>query len=301
MLPRLAQNYARCGGLPNVEQFANLSLRCTVRMEPTNFKNLFHIQLSAKRAMSALFYHICVVILVRAKPKMNWIDTRRIVAFVANKYAVRDRAIMKRVGKAMRQDIFVRLIGENAMPEIMSCAHPFPAIVLATNINKFPESFFDGYACSTRMPSNVRRWASFDMAPSGSRDTGYGGRLTATTHAKAAGVRVWQIVTNAIAMSAHKAVGLAANNAPFAICLFRNLGFLATTTVAVAMRDFLHKKRLLSRTVNALAEGAQPTIEGGHNYNFVRSNRQATASLSTLIIPRYQEVGVCQFSKVGGF
>jgi hypothetical protein len=74
---------------------------------------------------------------------------------------------------------------------------------------------------------------------------------------------------------------------------------VTATAMAVAVGNFIHKKCLLSKTVNALAEGAQPTIRGGHNYSDVRSNRQATASLSTYIIPRLQEVGVCQFGKVG--
>jgi hypothetical protein len=57
---------------------------------------------------------------------------------------------------------------------------------------------------------------------------------------------------------------------------------------ASGANNFSHKKRLLSLTVGTLAKGAQPMTEGRHNYNFVRSNRQATASLSHSIIARLQ-------------
>lgn len=71
------------------------------------------------------------------------------------------------------------------------------------------------------------------------------------------------------------------------------------TKFTVALWANRHKKRLLSRTVNALAEGAQPTIGGGYNYNFARSNRQATASLSKLIVPQLQGEPQCQLRSLG--
>jgi hypothetical protein len=84
------------------------------------------------------------------------------------------------------------------------------------------------------------------------------------------------------------AKAFSAAKVPLCLSVIASLGrelFAASIT-----HNFGHKKRLLSRTVNALAEGAQPTIRGGHNYSFVRSNRQATASLSHSIVPQMEAI-----------
>lgn len=238
MFPGLTQNDCRCSRLDYSELLTNLFLCCSFGKEATNLKDLLHIQLAAIRRMPALLDHIGMIILHCAEPKMCGINTRRIVARVTNEQAVRYGAIMKGVGVAMRWGINLILCPKSTIAST-NCALPFPTVIRAALVNVLPKSLFGSEARSVAMSSNIGRRASLDVSPLGSCDYGNGRQFTATAHAQADWIGIGKTIAHAVAMPAHKAIGLSSDNAPLAICLSGYRSFLATTAVAVSIGNVL--------------------------------------------------------------
>lgn len=74
----------------------------------------------------AFFIHVGNVVLVGAKPQMAWIDTRRVVASMADKHSSGDSPAASFVGKSMSQEAFPPQ-NERPIPLAVSVFRPIPA------------------------------------------------------------------------------------------------------------------------------------------------------------------------------
>lgn len=90
------------------------------------------------------------VISVGAYVKMIWIHAGAIVASMANKKAIRDKANMNLIGKSVRENTCRASLGGieySPVPPSVSVPRPFPAIIRLTLRYELPKSSFN-WCCS---------------------------------------------------------------------------------------------------------------------------------------------------------
>jgi len=242
MLPAFAQNNARYRSLSHVKPLPNGCLTHAIGVKLSDLKSLGSREFAAIRAMSTLCNHIRYVIGMSAKPKVGWIDARPIVAAMANIHAIGYRAMMQFIGVTVRRCVCMHLGSKYPMPCRVSSPLPFPAFIWSALVHSFPETLFDGGDRSAGMTISETSWLPLNHSLFDSGTVCDCSRLAASTHAHAAWIRIGKVIALAIAMSAHKVVGLACDNVPFFICMFRKLGFLSASAMAVAGLDFIKGK-----------------------------------------------------------
>lgn len=90
--------------------------------------------------ISSFGHHVCNVVKVGSKEKMDRVHTGPVVAFVENVQPVRDLAIGNYPTQSVRSDSFI-VDADNAIScSLVRLAHPKPAIVRPRCCNIFPES-----------------------------------------------------------------------------------------------------------------------------------------------------------------
>jgi hypothetical protein len=121
----------------------------------------------------------------------------------------------------------------------VSGTSPQPAIVRAALVYLLPEANIEALAIVVTM--NVSNWQTLDMPISFSAPYGNGCFFATPTHAKTRGIWANGRIKGRLPITVPNdvSVGLALDALVFCIRLFRNLGLLPTTTVAVTIGDFV--------------------------------------------------------------
>ena len=92
--------------------------------------------------LALLGYFISNVVVIRSGKKMCWIAAQRIVAAVENMKTIRDRAIRKDIGDAVRVILpKVPTVAVKAVAVLVLRPLPFPAVIWAALGDSCPESF----------------------------------------------------------------------------------------------------------------------------------------------------------------
>lgn len=148
MIPALATNYPAGMGIADTVATAKLDVRPTLAGKVAHLAHVFccnlcHVVkfagLAGVSRSTPLSPHIMYVIRRRSHEQMCRITTRSIVTLVANKHAIRDRAIRKFIGHYMNAVSLVVLTSRNAIAGIANIRTPLPAIIGATAIHSLPE------------------------------------------------------------------------------------------------------------------------------------------------------------------
>lgn len=254
MLPQLAVNNRIGSGLVYAHPFCDLGRWYTRIGKPTDFLDFLGshfcrwMVLSSRAStviVSAFLGFVEHVLMICAQPKVIGIHAWRVIAFVANQNFVRNGAIVQFVRNPVRTQATLAS-ADDTVPCIICWPLPFPALIWLTWCYMFPK-FLPWRAVSFAMT-----WAKGLRLPfqRAGLEVGFGcnGRIfsaPALTHAvgvfKTSGFNPgsYAILIFARIMPIDVAEWLAFNPAVFVLCLDCYLGFLPTTAVAIAVRDFV--------------------------------------------------------------
>lgn len=200
--------------------------------------------------------HVTRIIGTRTQEKMIWIATWRIVTFMANEQAVRDRPSMNFIRDAMCS-VGATIYAQLSVALRVECTVPLPTFIRLAWGAIHPKAFVD--RCLFR-----RSVVSRDVAPGFALDISYRkvgaicelGRLTAAAHTQAARIRPLQMLILAILMTANVFGWFSAYAASLRVVHGDWLGLLPTTALAVTVRNFVRGIMGLHKNLQFLCQAA---------------------------------------------
>lgn len=271
MFPGFATNNASYGLNSNAILFCQvanpLSFRVTLADGKNNIFGEFTWFTATLARLVLMIFGLC------SQKQMGRIHTGGIVAFVANMQIIRNRAVVNLITYTMRAyrfAVYPHLAVSGWKPDRL----PFPTFVGSTNGNLFPETglnsspasvsvlmtadessrrhnFLSTATCAKAwLNSGVRlsAFVSFDISHRLGFDRivpprslfGKMGLLSTTAHTKPGRVGAFEeSVWRTLAMTLKKAHWFAFNLASLGACLLCNGSLLPTSTLAIAVGDFL--------------------------------------------------------------
>lgn len=152
---------------------------------------LFFVVVISAASRATLRNHVCRIIFSSTGEKMIRVDANWIVAFMANKHAFRDWAIMNFIAESMSIS-FPAVFTEGAISTARTSAEPLPALVRIALIHFLPETFSRrAHFLAARVVSKqVKVMTSLCHAACSVIFFSYADRLAATTHAHAARIGI---------------------------------------------------------------------------------------------------------------
>lgn len=197
------------------------------------------------KSRPALGDHIVNVIHLCAEEQMRWIDTRWVVAFMKAIQFFWDWTIMQFPTNTTSYRVPVAHTHQSPIVMIR-CSQPRPTLISAASINMPPESFLDGM--NLVMAETVFHRESLNNATARNSLLGNGRVLATSTHAQAAWIRIRQSIAHSYSVAGYKAIRLSLHAAATSIVFLTDSGFLTTTAVTMAVRDFVKREVHLRRT-----------------------------------------------------
>lgn len=258
MFPGFTQENLRDSGLRNTKLLCYGFLRHARCAEMSDLDHLGRRELYAWGIVSALRDHIAHVVGLYSKPQVSRINTGTVVAGVMNLQAVRNHPFVQFIREAMGKQV-AAFNAEDSMPICALCPLPLPALVGGALGCVFPKTFLVCWNHEPIVSSSVKGWIPLDVSQVETRNLRNWSELSATTQAKATGVRIWIAISLAHTVAAYKFLGLPLDYALAPGRTFCNVGFLATTAMAVTIRDFM---RGIVRGM--IAHVASPFLTIGH-------------------------------------
>jgi hypothetical protein len=193
--------------------------------------------------LTTFLVSICVVLSLRAKKQMRRIYARRVVASMAHASVVRFvacgyRAIVQFIGDTMGK-VFLAMPLELTVA-IVPGSLPKPALVWFARGAIQPKRFFYGVSIRRDIVTSnkLHRLTRYPSLSELSMLCNLG-FLAATAHAKAAWIWARFADEFAAAMPAHVKLRMPFDMAVSFVVVMRWVGFLSTTTMAIAVRDFV--------------------------------------------------------------
>lgn len=182
MLPSLSANNGRDSALMNSKTSSNIDLTQTCRIQGANFFDFSfgkpYVSVADTFGLSALLVSICGVFDDCAGKKMVGIAALAIVAFVANKHPIWQRAIVQLVRNAMTKTLLAA-IGEPSVTTTLEVPLPFPTLVNIGRGYIEPKFCFEGWR-RLAMVKYIAQWLTPDVSMFQVILARYLGLLTAT-------------------------------------------------------------------------------------------------------------------------